>query len=266
MPSHDRGKPDRVTTSSAGPRLYSDLAYLWPALSPVEHYLAEAAVLRRILRDYLGRRSRPIELLELGAGGGHAIHHLRSECRILAVDRSAAMLENCQRLNPDVECLVGDMRTLRIARRFDAVFIHDAIDYLTTPEDALATFETAHHHLEPGGLLIAAPTYLADDFVDGDSTHDSGETDELDIEFLSYVHDPEPSDTTFEMVLVYLLRDRTTRRVEVIEDRHVCGLFASETWLEWLARSGFAAEPWVAPDDIEGYEPPTWSVFVGRKL
>ena len=35
-------------------RLYTDLAYLWPHLSPPEHYEAETADLRELINDALG--------------------------------------------------------------------------------------------------------------------------------------------------------------------------------------------------------------------
>jgi hypothetical protein len=37
--------------------------------------------------------------------------------------------------DPECEHLQGDMRELRIDRTFDAVFVHDAIAYMTTEED-----------------------------------------------------------------------------------------------------------------------------------
>jgi trans-aconitate methyltransferase len=51
------------------------------------------------------------------------------------VDLSEEMLVVSRRLNPECEHLLGDMRTLRLGRSFDAVFVHDAIDYMTTEAD-----------------------------------------------------------------------------------------------------------------------------------
>ena len=56
------------------PRLYGDLAWLWPRLSPVGDYAAEAAALEALIAEHVGRG--PQRVLELGAGGGHTLWHL----------------------------------------------------------------------------------------------------------------------------------------------------------------------------------------------
>ena len=61
------------------------------------------------------------------------------------------MLEVSKALNPQCEHILGDMRTLRMDRSFDAVFIHDAIMHMTTREDLRAAMETAFVHCRPGG-------------------------------------------------------------------------------------------------------------------
>ncbi len=244
------------------PRLYDDLAHLWPRLSPPAHYVPEAEHLRRLLRE---RRppagDRRPAVLELGAGGGHTLHHLRDEFDCVAVDLSEPMLANCRALNPDVPTHVGDMRTVRLGRTFDAVLIHDAIDYMLTEDDLLATLHTAGAHLDRGGLALIAPTYTADTFVDNDVADDGTTTDDADLTYFTYVHDPDPADTTFEMILLYLIRDARTRRVEVVEDRHTCGLFPAARWLALMERAGFAAEL----DPPSNEDEAAWTLFVGTK-
>jgi SAM-dependent methyltransferase len=75
----------------------------------------------------------PLEtLLELGSGGGNTASHLGSNLRLTLTDLAPAMLDLSRTLNPGAEHLVGDMRTLRLGRTFDAVLIHDAIMCLVT--------------------------------------------------------------------------------------------------------------------------------------
>ena len=59
---------------------------------------------------------------------------------VTLVDLSAKMLEVSRRLNPDCEHLQGDMRTVRLGRTFDVVFVHDAIDKL----DSLVNSQSSH--------------------------------------------------------------------------------------------------------------------------
>jgi len=243
------------------PRLYDDLAHLWPILSPPEHYTAEASVLRGLIKDhYQGSPHKRRGVLELGAGGGHTLVHLINDCDCTAVDLSEPMLENCRRLVPQAKTIVGDMRSVRLKKMFDAVFIHDAVDYMLSEDDVRRALETAAAHLEPGGLCAVAPTYTRETFIDGDVADDGTTTDKQELTYFSYVHDPDPADDTFEMILLYLIRDAQTRRVEVVEDRHTCGLFSDEQWLRWMGDAGFDSRH----EEVEAGDEP-WSLFVGIK-
>ena len=79
---------------------------------------------------------------------------------MLGVDRSDAMtriasqrpLQDCVR---GPEFAIGDVRTYRSSRVFDAVVsLFHVVSYQTTNEDLVATFETAAHHLRRGGLFL----------------------------------------------------------------------------------------------------------------
>jgi SAM-dependent methyltransferase len=243
------------------PRLYDDLAYLWPMLSPPSHYEAEAAVLRGLIERHCRvPADQRCHILELGAGGGHTLVHLVEDYGCTAVDLSGPMLANCRRLVPGAQAVVGDMRSVRLDRTFDAVFIHDAVDYMLSGSDVKQALETAAVHLKPGGLCVIAPTYTRETFIDGDVADDGTTTDSAELTYFTFVHDPDPSDDTFEMILLYLIRDNQTRGVEVVEDRHTCGLFSEEQWLAWVTDAGFNARQEEAD---AGNEP--WTLFVGIK-
>jgi len=253
------------------PRLYSDLARLWPYLSPPEHYAAESEALRELILDALGDppAGQRWSVLELGAGGGHSAVHLKQHFDVTAADLSPQMLELCNTLNPEVPTVLGDMRDMRLDQTFDAVLICDAIDYMLTEDDAVAAFQTAAAHLRPGGVVLAAPTYTRETFVDGDVADDG--TDAMDesaqgdesapgVTYFTFVHDPDPADTTFEMILLYLIRDAKTRAVDVVEDRHVCGLFSIAHWQAMMAKAGLDAEALAeqrgeTDDDIADHAP-----------
>jgi SAM-dependent methyltransferase len=182
--------------------------------------------------------------------------HLGGHFDCTATDLSERMLENCARLVPGARRIHADMRQLRLAERFDVVLIHDAIDYMRSRADVRAALATAAAHLNPGGVLLLAPTYTRDNFVDGEAADDGDPSHGLT--YLSYVHDPDQDDTEYELILVYLIRDQQTRAVEVIEDRHRCGLFAEAEWLDLLAEAGFDAS--LIEDDK------AWTLFAGTKL
>jgi SAM-dependent methyltransferase len=217
------------------PAFYDALAHLWPVLSPPEDYADEARYWRDALRAHFGGR-RP-RVLELGVGGGHNLSHLTGGVDAAAVDLSERMLANSVRLNPTVEHHVGDMRTVRLDREFDAVLIHDAISYLTTEEDLRLTFETAAAHLHPGGLLGCAPDWTRESFTGPAASVHGPRGEGGQVTFFEYVHDPDPTDTWIEVIYLFVLREGGAARV--IEDRHRLGLFPLAVWNERIAAAGF---------------------------
>src|SRR5712692_4669330 len=129
-------------------RLYRDLADWWPLISPPREYAEEAAYLTGVLSS----RS-PVcvnEVLDLGSGGGPVAMHLKDKFMLTLVDISDDMLPVSRRLNPECRHLRGDMRTIRLARTFDAVLVHDAIDYITTQDDLARVIATSLKPCRPG--------------------------------------------------------------------------------------------------------------------
>ena len=56
------------------------------------------------------------------------------------------------------------MREVRLERQFDAVFIHDAVMYLTSEADLQRAIETAYIHCRPGGVTMIAPDHVLETF------------------------------------------------------------------------------------------------------
>ena len=137
------------------PKLYRELADWWPILSAPADYAEEAAFYHEAITSLCS--FRPRTMLELGSGGGNNASHLKRHYELTLVDLSPGMLTVSQELNPECEHLQGDMRTVRLGRTFDAVFIHDAIVYMATEEDLRRAIETAYVHIRPGGVALFAP-------------------------------------------------------------------------------------------------------------
>jgi len=224
------------------PRLYHELSYLWPIISPPSEYAGEAESWRRILINKLGQAKRLI--LELGAGGGHNLSHLTKHFQATAVDISPQMLSLSQQFNPDVQHYLGDMRTVRLSQTFDAVLIHDAIGHMLTEADLRATFATAKAHLSPGGLLLIAPDWVKEEFEGPQlfywTRSGSRGNKELSVTIQEYLHDPDPKDSQIESIYSYLIQSEGSVRIE--RDVHVNGLFPVSTWMGLLDEAGFNAE------------------------
>jgi len=119
---------------------------------------------------------------------------------------------------------------------FDAVFIHDAVNYMTTEHDLGRAIETAWVHCRPGGAALFCPDDLRETFRSRTS-HGGHDRMLKSMRYLEWMYDPDPDDTTVVTDFAYLLRDRDGVRVEY--DRHVSGFLPRATWLRLLSGQGF---------------------------
>lgn len=200
-------------------------------------------------------------LLHLGCGGGHDDFTLKKHFRVTGVDVSAAMLELARRLNPEVDYHLGDMRTVRLEKTFDSVIIGDSISYMVTREDLLAAFRTAFVHLRPGDILLTLAEETSESFQQNKtlcSTHIHGD---VEVTFVQNYYDPNRTDTTYEVTLLFLVRRQGQLAVEV--DHHKLGLFGLDTWLELLREVGFGVEQ--TELRARGVEERIYPVLVGTK-
>jgi SAM-dependent methyltransferase len=217
------------------PKLYGELAEWWPLFSAPEDYASEAAEYRSLI---VGRADGPVRhVLELGSGGGNTASHLKRWFAMTLVDRSPEMLAVSRALNPECEHLQGDMRRVRLGRTFDAVFVHDAVAYITTAEDISAVFATAFAHCRPGASALFVPDYVTETFEAGTAWGGHDGADRA-VRWVEWRWDPDPSDETYFTDFAYLFRE-PDGSIHAEADRHVEGLFRQITWLDLLEGTGF---------------------------
>jgi SAM-dependent methyltransferase len=243
-------------------KLYEELADWWPLVSDPAGYDEEASEYLRLFR---AAASGPLkEVLELGSGGGNNASHLKREFTLTLVEPSDGMREMSRALNPECVHLPGDMRTVRLGRVFDAVFIHDAVEYMTTEADLRAALETAAIHLRPGGVALVAPDATAETFEPGESLEGGDEPPGPDgrarsLRYLMWTLPPEPGATHSDVHFALLLRERDGS-VRSVHDVHRFGLFPRATWLRLFKEVGLDAR--IETRTIEGKQ---YDTFVAIK-
>ena len=220
------------------PRLFGDLARWWHLFARPEDYDEEAAFYRRTLDAHC--KPRPRTVLELGSGGGNSAFHLKRHYEMTLVDLSPDMIALSKTVNPEVEHLVGDMRRLRLRRQFDAVFIHDAINYMIAERDLRAAIATAYVHCRPGGVALFGPDAVRETFKPDTHCGGSDGPDGRGIRHLVWVDDPDPTDTHYTLDFAYALRE-PDGTVHVEQDRHLYNLFSRAEWLRFVREAGFRA-------------------------
>lgn len=248
----------KKSTSNKEKRLYNDLAWTFPIISPLDHYLEETQLFCNIIREH---SKIPLKtLLHLGCGGGHNDYIFKKYFQVTGIDKSAAMLKLAKELNPEVNYLCEDMRTVQLGHFFDTVVAIDSIAYILTVEDLRKVFTTAFSHLKSGGVFMFIAEDTKENFKQNNTTSYTNSKQGVEITFIDNRYDPDTTDTSYESTFIYLVR--RNGNLEIYSDRHLCGLFKSDTFIDLLKEIGFEVKQLryeppksaVEPLGLAGYE------------
>lgn len=240
------------------PKLYTALAAWFTTLTSPEEYEEEANLYHQIMQSESD--SEIVTVLELGAGTGNNASHMKHHYQMTLTDFSAEMVAESRKLNPECEHHVGDMRSIRLDRQFDAVFIHDAIVYMTTLDDLTSALKTAAIHCKANGLVMVVPDFTRETFVP--STVHGGGDHPKSMRYLQWTWQPEDETSAYFMDFAYLLRDGLDMRT--VYDRHVCGLFGQDEWLAVFESVGLSAK--VTQSSILGEADTYQPIFIAKKV
>src|SRR5262245_7791574 len=237
--------------------MYSDLAPWFHLLTHPSDYWDEAAFVTRVVDEVAAGEARTP--LELGSGGGNNASHLKARFACTLTDISPDMLELSRTLNPECEHLEGDMRTVRLGRTFDVVFIHDAIAYLTDEDDLRAAIETAAAHVRAGGVVILTPDATTEIFRQKTDHGGHDGDDGRSLRYLEWIHPATGS--TYDVDYLIIARG-PGEQVRVVHDRHTLGLFSRTTWERLVAEAGLELVDTTVEDPYELEH----AAFVARRL
>lgn len=219
-------------------RLYSDLSWLWPAWGGVEEYRAESELVAELARRHAKVPVRT--LLDVGCGGGKNLHHFARHFEATGLDLSPTMLDLARTLNADVELVQADMRSFDLGRRFDAVYLNDALPHLQTREDLGRAFACAHRHVVAGGVVLAVAEFTRERFEPNATSVTPAVGGAcptgVDVVFVENQYDPDPGDDTFENTILYLIREQGRLRIE--RDTWELGLFGLADWVRLATAAG----------------------------
>jgi SAM-dependent methyltransferase len=215
--------------------IYGELAPWFHLLTHPSDYAEEADLVVRLVEAAIEGEAET--LLELGSGGGNNASHLKRRFRCTLTDLSQDMLDLSETINPECEHVQGDMRTLRLGREFDVVFVHDAVMYMTTENDLRAAIATAAAHVRPGGVVVLVPDTTRELFTPETRNGGHDGEDGRSLRYLEWTYDPDPDDSTFEVDFVVALRE-PGNPLRIEHDHHVFGVFPNATWRRLITESG----------------------------
>ena len=219
-------------------KMYNELCWVWPIISPPEDYVEESAQFHKLIRKY--SRIEPKTLLDLGCGGGHISHALTKYFDVTGVDLSESMLALSKELNPNMKHFQGDMRYIRLDQQFDTVIAADAICYMLSEDDMLAAFKTAFEHLNSGGVFLTYAEITKESFIQNEVSYSLHKKGDIEITFIENNFDPDRSDSTYEYTAIYLIRKQG--KLDIQTDTHTAGIFSLKTWKKLLEKVGFQVE------------------------
>ena len=221
-------------------KMYGELAWTWPIISPPEDYVEESKFYKKTILKY---SKIPVKnLLHLGCGGGHIDMTLKKYFNLTSVDISSSMLKLAKKLNPEVKYVKGDMRSFSINKMYDAVLCADSIDYMNNRKDLKSAFKTAYDHLKSGGVFLILPDVeiWKENFKQNKTSVDIRKKGNIEIVLVENFYDPKKSDNSYEATFIYLIRKKGELEVQI--DRHIEGNFSLSTWTDLLKEVGFEAK------------------------
>lgn len=213
--------------------VYNELAWTEHILSPPEDYRDEAGAYLRLIEQHAHVPGRT--MLHLGCGAGGHDFHFKQRYAVTGVDISEGMLELAKKTNPEIEYIPGDMRTVDLRRRFDAVVIPDSVMYMRTLADLRLTVRNAARHLADDGVLLIV-CHTKEDFHENNFAY-TGERDGIHITVLENNHITGGNE--YEAAIIYLIRRGGV--LDIRHEVHTLGLFEYGDWLGIFAESGLEA-------------------------
>lgn len=118
------------------------------------NYSADARIHRKSLEGHLARMRRFVapgaRVLEIGCAYGYFLDLIQNDYAApVGIDLSRAAVADARARGLDARC--GDLTTLCVGERFDAVCLWDTIEHMSLPREVLAR---AAMLLRPGGHLL----------------------------------------------------------------------------------------------------------------
>lgn len=141
--------------------IFADYSRYYDLLYRDKDYESEITYIERLLKQYAPQAK---QLLELGCGTGkHASLLVQKGYQLWGIDQSETMLTQAEsrrlalssQQQNQLQFQLGDIRTLQLSQRFDAVLsLFHVFSYQVSNQDLLSAFITAKNHLNVGGILL----------------------------------------------------------------------------------------------------------------
>jgi len=249
--------------------VFDEYARYYDLLYQDKDYQAEADYVASLIRRF---HPHARFILELGSGTGiHASILAKQGFYVYGVERSPEMLSRSLNLLENtnqaerqrLSFVLGDIRNIRLSKRFDAVMaLFHVISYQTTNDDVIAAFRTAREHLNPDGLFIFDIWYGPAVLTQRPEVRIKRIADEK-IE-VTRIAEPVlyPNENLVDVNYHIFVRDRETDNVKELKETHVMRYFFQPEIDRIADQSGFSvlhAEEWMTGNPLDQN---TWGAVI----
>ena len=252
--------------------VFQSYAAYYDLLYQGKDYNAEANYIDFLIKKYLKNAET---ILELGCGTGkHAAFLAKKGYNVWGVDISEEMVKQAknsfEKQNDLFEKLsfsLGDVRTLRLNRKFDVVSsLFHVVSYQTTNEDLQKTFSTANLHLKKDGIFIFDCWYGPAVLTDLPKVR----IKRLENDFFKIVRISEPNinfnENSVEVKFNIFIQDKVNNKTKEVNETHKMRYLFKPEIEKLLNENGFSLidkQEWLSGKQIG---PDTFGAcFVGRK-
>ena len=201
-----------------------------------KNYAAEAAVVDQIIQSH---NDGAASLLDVACGTGAHLRDLRNRYEVVGLDLDPRMLDQAREALPGVLLVEGDMRTFRLAQRFDAVVcLFSSIGYMRSVQELDAAVGSMAAHLSAGGVLVVDGWTRPDAWIDPGTVH--VEVARGDGVAAARVGRSRREGNTTYLELHHLVG--TLDGIEHLVDHHELTLFTDDQYQDAFRRSGLSVE------------------------
>ena len=210
----------------------------------IKDYVAEAAAIHSIVWEAVPQART---LLDVACGTGAHLRELRRWYDVEGVDMSPAMLAVARRRLRNIPLHQGDMRTLDLGRRFDAVTcLFSSIGYITDVPTLRATIARLVAHVDRPGVLVLDGWVRPEDWrTDGQPRPDVASGRETTVIRLTVSR---RNENITDLEMHHLVRHGTA--VDYFVEEHRLALMPTDVYVGAMRDAGLTAR--VIPDFMPG--------------
>jgi SAM-dependent methyltransferase len=215
-------------------------AQLYDLIYSGKDYASEAKIIDELIKRY---QPNAQSLLDVACGTGNHLEYFKQDYQCKGIDLDPDILAEAKRKHPDVPFYEGDMQTLYMGERFDAVIcLFSAIGYVQTRAGLNKAIKAMGQHVARRGVLIVEPWITPENFRRGDKGLTVVETDDVNIVRMNTskrrVLDGSSENGEISRLEMHYMVG-TADSITTFSEVHDLGLFSNEMYAKAFQDAGF---------------------------